>query len=360
MIHLTYKDIALISQKRPNQHVAPFPRPHLEAFESPLRTQMVMQHLNRIGLLGELTRVDAPKAKREDILLAHSPYLLDTVELYGDLGSGHLGESAFASAEVYRAGLYAVGGALRASKMVMEETSSHAYSLLRPPGHHASTSNPTGLCFFNNIAIAVKSAIEAGAERVSIIDFDDHFGNGTAEIFYSNPRVQYISIHEYDFENYGTGHYSEIGYGEGIGTNINIPLLDMSPDISYEAAFDRVVVPAIENFRPDVIAVSAGYDSHWADPVGNMDIDSRTFWKIGRTVRDLVDLVSARGSFWVLEGGYNPLGLGFCVEASIRGLAGDACPPLPDQLDRIVHEMLVTQNINILNRVYEMISPHWQ
>ncbi|TXT57653.1 MAG: hypothetical protein BAJATHORv1_10356 [Candidatus Thorarchaeota archaeon] len=356
---MTYKNIAFISQKRPNQHVAPFPRPHLEAFESPLRTQMVMYHLKRIGLLDKMNQVDAPKANRTDVLLAHSPYLLDTVELYGDFGSGHLGESAFASAEVFRAGLYAVGGAMRACKMVLEKRAEHAYSLLRPPGHHASTSTPTGLCFFNNVAVAVRSAIEAGVDRVSIIDFDDHFGNGTAEIFYSDPKVQYISIHEYDYENHGTGHFSEIGYAEGLGTNINIPLLDMSPDISYDAAFERVIIPAIEQFKPKIIAVSAGYDPHWADPVGNMDIDSRTFWKIGKIIRDLTQSIDAVGSFWVLEGGYNPLGLGPCVEASLRGISGDKCPDLPDQIEREVHAMLVSQNQKILDNVYEMSSPHW-
>ena len=353
-------DIAVVTPRKQPLHAARFSRPSLEAFENPLRVDAAIHYLDSRGVFDWVDRVDAPQAKIEDVRIVHSEYLIESVGIMTELGSGDIGEASYASPELMRAALYAVGSATKAAELTVMRKKRHAFSLSRPPGHHATTSAAMGLCFFNNIAIAVKRIMTNGSvQRVSILDFDSHHGNGTSEIFYAARNVQYISVHEYDYETYGQGHFSEIGYGEAAGTKVNIPLLESSPDVSYESALTRVVVPAIQRFKPDIIAVSAGYDPHFADPVGNMDVDSSTFWRIGSAVKSLVDSTGCGGSFWVLEGGYNPLALGPCIEASLLGLAGQPKPDLPDQIPRRLQPGIAEANDEILDQVLETVEPYW-
>jgi acetoin utilization deacetylase AcuC-like enzyme len=352
--------IAFISHPSSSLHRMPFPKPHLEAFENPLRTQIAERYLDQEGVLKGTIRVKAPKAKIETIHLVHSPYLIGTVELMSDIGSGQLGESSYASPDLLRAALRAVGGAVKGADLIVSGEANHAFSSMRPPGHHASSSNPMGLCYFNNVAIATRHALKSkDVKRISIIDFDDHHGNGTSEIFYTDASVQYISIHEYDYENFGIGHYAEIGHGEGKGTNINIPLLETSPNASYEHAIVKVVEPALKRFNPEIIMVSAGYDAHYSDPVGNMDVDSRIFWRFGEFIRSFVDASETKGSVWVLEGGYNLFALGPSIRASLEGLGGKDIPKLDDQIEREVYQHIIDANNEIIDKVLETVDAHW-
>jgi acetoin utilization deacetylase AcuC-like enzyme len=331
----------------------------MEGFENPTRIQMALQYLEENAVLGGMKRFKTPVATREDALLVHSQYLVHSVELLSELGGGQLGESAYASEHLLPSAMYALGGALFAGDMVTSGVSKHAFALVRPPGHHATTSSSMGLCFFNNVAIAVRSMLKDGeARRVSILDIDDHFGNGTAEIFYADPSVQFISIHEYCYDGLGIGHFEEVGQGEGLGTNINIPLHEESPDLSYKAAINKIVVPAIESFSPDIIAVSAGYDTHFADPIGEMNVDSETYWYIAKSIDRLVDSLDMQGSFWVLEGGYNPLTLGPSIRATLEGLMGERCPPLEDQAKREEDASIVRRNRRVIKKINETLSPY--
>jgi acetoin utilization deacetylase AcuC-like enzyme len=321
---------------------------------------MINNHLRNRRVDEWVQRGESDKAGAEDVELVHSSYLIESVKLMTQLGGGDLGEAAYASPELLEAALYAAGSAIKASETVLGGRTKHAFSVARPPGHHASRSSAMGLCFFNNVAIAVTKAMRTSTvERVTILDFDDHHGNGTSEIFYSNKDVQFLSIHEYDYEDHGQGHFGEIGSGEAAGTKINIPLLESSPDQSYESAIRRVIGPAIERFRPNLIAVSAGFDAHYADPVGNMDVDSSTFWSLGTLVDSLVDRTGAIGSFWVLEGGYNPLALGPCIEASLAGLARRPKPDLLDLVPREPNREVMDANEEIMDHVLETVTPFW-
>ena len=263
---------------------------------------MAFKYLQERNVLDGMTVTKANRAKLEDALIVHSPYLVHAVELMSDLGSGYLGESAYASPDLLRSALHALGGAIKAAKLVAEEKTRHSFALVRPPGHHATTSTAMGLCYFNNIAVASRTLMaRKDVERISILDIDNHYGNGTAEIFYADPNVQYISLHEYDYENFGVGHFDEIGHGEGKGTNINIPLVESTHDSSYQSALKQIAFPALESFKPDVIAVSAGFDAHFADPVGNMDVDSRTYWYIGQQIENIVNSLGIRGHYGFLK-----------------------------------------------------------
>jgi len=338
----------------------PFPKPHLESFENSLRTQIAERYLVQEGVLGDTLKVKAPKAKPNDVRMVHSAYLVETVELMSDIGSGQLGESAYASPDLLETALLSVGGAMRGAEMVGSGDVNHAFSLMRPPGHHATSSNPMGLCYFNNVAIATRHILKnKDVNRVSILDFDNHHGNGTSEIFYSEAKVQIISIHEYDYENFGLGHYAELGHGNAKGTNINIPLVETSPNVSYERAIDNVIEPALKRFNADLIMVSAGYDAHYADPVGNMDVDSQIFWRFGKFVRKMVNATKAKGSVWVLEGGYNPFALGPSIRASLEGLMSKDVPKLDDQIEREVYQQIIDANDEVVDKVLETLKPHW-
>ncbi len=350
--------LAFIHQPMSDTHQQPFPKPHIEAFENPLRIQMAFKYLEEKNVLDSMMVATANRAKFKDALLVHSPYLVHVVEIMSTLGSGYIGESSYASPDLLRSALHALGGAIQAAKLVAEEKARHSFALVRPPGHHATTSATMGLCYFNNIAVASKIVMSRDdIERISIIDIDNHFGNGTAEIFYADPNVQCISMHEYDYENFGLGHYDEIGHGEGEGTNINIPFLEATPDRSYQSAMEQIVIPAVKSFKPDIIGVSAGFDAHYADPVGNMNLDSRTYWHIGNLMEKTVTSLGIKGSYWILEGGYSPYALGSSIRASLEGLQGRRLPSLEDQVDREEHEMLIESNNEIIEKVLETVSP---
>ncbi len=358
MNEISDETITLVEQSGLDQHAAPFVKPNMEGFETPERLKITLQYLQENDVTKDILTLKTPHAECEDALLAHSPYLVDSVQLMSELGSGQLGESAYASENLLSSALYALGGALLASELILSSSMRHAFALIRPPGHHATTSSPMGLCFFNNVAVAVKNILrEERIDRISIIDIDDHFGNGTAEIFYHDPSVQVVSLHEYNYASFGLGHFKEVGHGEGTGTNVNVPLYEGSPDLSYQTAFSRIVVPAIEAFNPDVIAVSAGYDAHYADPLGDLAVDSRTYWFIAHSVNRLVSALSLHGSFWVLEGGYNPLMLGPCIRATLDGLQGKQMPILEDQGDRKVDDDIVKKNKGIISRILKTVSP---
>ncbi|MFW9967863.1 MAG: histone deacetylase [Candidatus Thorarchaeota archaeon] len=350
--------ITLIDQSGRDKHVAPFLKPNLEAFENPERIEMTLQYLEETKSLEGIRTFKTTQAAREEALLVHKPYLVQSVELMSELGGGVLGESAWASENLWSSAMHALGGALLAGELAASDTCRHSFALVRPPGHHATTSSSMGLCFFNNVAITVrKIQTQNGIQKVSILDIDDHFGNGTSEIFYEDPNVQFISIHEYDYINYGIGHYREMGHGRGRGTNINIPLHPESPDSSYKLAMDKIVVPAIERFNPDIIAISAGYDAHFTDPIGEMAVDSKTYWYIASMIERLIGTCKMNGSFWVLEGGYNPLTLGPCIRATLEGLQDKPCPELEDQEARDGEEGVVKLNRRIIKRIINTVFP---
>ncbi|MFW9849015.1 MAG: histone deacetylase [Candidatus Thorarchaeota archaeon] len=354
------KPLALVRHPSSHLHVQPFPKPNLESFDTPLRIQMAERYLEESALYDRIEEEKAPKATVEDILRVHSPYLVESVRILSGFGSGNLGEAVYASEELLRSATLAAGAAVRAAEVVHRKEATHSFSLMRPPGHHASRSTASGLCYFNNVAIAVKKIMNNDSDlRITIFDFDDHFGNGTAELFYDNPNVQFISIHEYDYENFGLGHFEELGFGEAVGTNINIPLLDGASNVVYKEALDRVVIPSITTFKPQIIAISAGFDAHYADPVGNMNIDSSVYWTIGSTVSRFIEDSETIGSFSVMEGGYNPMMTGPSIFSFLMGLLGDDCPELDDQIARESNKALDDSNSGIIDQVIDTVSRFW-
>ncbi len=238
-------------------------------------------------------------------------------------GGGWLDVDTVMSPDSYQAAIYAAGGAIRASEAVMNGEVGSAFALVRPPGHHATSQRAMGFCLFNNVAIAAKYALaKYKLDRVIIIDFDVHHGNGTQAAFYDNPQVLYVSTHEYPFYP-GTGGIEETGSGAGKGTTINIPLPAGCGDGEYLQVFEQIIVPAARRFNPQFIIASAGYDLHWADEIALMQVSTNGFSQMVKIIKGLADELCSGRLVFSLEGGYHLRALAYSVKATLDVLLGN-------------------------------------
>jgi len=210
------------------------------------------------------------------------------------------------------------------------ETGGAGLALVRPPGHHATPRLAMGFCYLNNVAIAARLAQDLGRRRVAILDFDVHHGNGTQELFYHRRDVLYTSIHEHGLFP-GTGSYDEVGVEEGAGYTINVPLVRGAGDAHYARVMQELLAPALREFQPDLILVSAGYDPHHAEPLAEMDCSARAFYDWTALLARTADETCAGRLVLVLEGGYSLTWLGPCVENSLRALLGRGPSDIADR-----------------------------
>ena len=221
------------------------------------------------------------------------------------------------SAGTLEAVLRSVGGAVQAVDEVMTGQVQNAFSAMRPPGHHAEWARATGFCFFNTVAVAARHAqVAHGAERVAILDWDAHHGNGTQDIFWSDPSVLYCSTHEMPLYP-GTGTAAEQGEH---GTIVNVPLAAGDDGTVFREALNVTLLPRMEAFRPDLLLVSAGFDAHWRDPMANLNLTERDFGWATRRLMEVAARVCDGRIVSVLEGGYDLIGLSASVEAHVSAL----------------------------------------
>ena len=288
------------------------------------RLEAIIAYLEKTGLKEQLTPIKPRPATIDEIALVHQRDYIKEIEKTALKGGGWLDPDTVMSAGSYEAALYAAGGLIRAVESVMGGEVASAFALVRPPGHHATSRHGKGFCLFNNIAIATNYALDKyKLERLLIIDFDVHHGNGTQDTFYDNPRVMYISAHEYPFYP-GTGHINETGRGDAEGTNVNIPLPAGCGDTEYIKAFEQVIVPLARRFNPQLILVSAGYDNHWADPLAMMQVSVSGFGQMAGIIKGLADELCGGRLAFTLEGGYNLDALAASVKATFDVLLGNS------------------------------------
>lgn len=292
--------------------------------ERPERTRAVLDRIAAAGLGARLLPVPERVAADADLRLVHAPELLTLIRRAEAAGGAWLDADTAVLPGSFDAAARAVGGALQAVDMVLDGALDAAFCVDRPPGHHATPTRAMGFCLFNQAAIAATHLLErCGLDRVAIVDFDAHHGNGTQDAFYADPRVLYCSLHEYPFYP-GSGHWRDTGEGTGRGRTLNLSLPAGSGDAEYLAAFDRLVLPALSRFAPELILVSAGFDAHLADPLADMAVTAGGYEGMaGRLVRAAAKLCGGRIVF-ILEGGYRVEALAQSVEVCLRVMLGES------------------------------------
>jgi acetoin utilization deacetylase AcuC-like enzyme len=284
------------------------------------RVHAIWAELERRDWLG-FERIEAPQATREQLLAVHPPRHVDAVrETSARAGAFDLDTPT--SEGSWEAALHAAGGACALVEALLRDGERAGFSALRPPGHHAEAERAMGFCLFANLAIAARHALDSlGAERIFVIDWDVHHGNGTNAIFHRSREVLFASIHQYPFYP-GTGPLSDAGSGEGEGFSINLPVPAGAGEDVFCGLVEHVVLPAARSFDPDLVLVSAGYDAHRADPVGGCSLGTEAFAELTRQVLALGKPVGC-----VLEGGYDLDALAASVAATMEALAaGDGEP----------------------------------
>lgn len=234
----------------------------------------------------------------------------------------------------------AAGGALTCTRAVLEGQVQNAFAVIRPPGHHAEPQAAMGFCIFNNIAIATHYALEKGLEQVMVIDFDAHHGNGTQAAFFDEERVAYISTHQENIYP-GSGQISEAAHARG--RIVNLPLPAYSGDRVFGIVLNEVIVPLVEQHQPGMLLISAGFDAHWQDPLTNLGLSTRGFFKLAHSLVELAEIHCNGKIVFILEGGYQPMKVSSGVDACLRALTGeepddssDPSPyPEPDISERV-------------------------
>jgi acetoin utilization deacetylase AcuC-like enzyme len=268
------------------------------------RIRRIWEVLDEAGVLDRMTCITPGPASLEQVERVHQRRLIDRVRAFAGRGGGMIDPDTYIRSRSYDIALLAAGGAVEAVDAVLGGDADNALAVLRPPGHHATPRRSMGFCLFNNIAIAARHALTyPSVERVMIVDYDVHHGNGTQDVFYDDPDVLFISTHQHPFYP-GTGVLTDTGAGEGRGTTINVPLRAGTGDAAFEAIYERVVWPAARRFRPDLILVSAGFDAHYADPLAMLQLDLRTFDHMARELIRMAETLCDGRIVFFVEGGY--------------------------------------------------------
>ena len=295
----------------------------LAGVESPKRFPAALAGVERAEQSGVLVeRRPCSPAEREALTAVHDPAYLDHLREMSAAGGGYLSLDTAVGAGSWEAALLASGAACSALESVLAGET--AFAVARPPGHHAGRDYGMGFCLTNHAAVAAGLALSRGLERVAILDWDVHHGNGTQDIFYGDARVLYLSAHQSPFYP-GTGKTGEVGEGEGLGFTVNVPLPARSGEDFYAAAFAGVFLPVLREFGPQVILVSAGFDAHADDLLGGMALSSDSFGRFAALISDLSSEVGAAPPAFVLEGGYNLDALTESVAATMQGV-GERAP----------------------------------
>jgi acetoin utilization deacetylase AcuC-like enzyme len=269
-----------------------------------------------------LVRLEATRAPRGDIQACHTPQHYKAVERAVSEGIGYLDADTVVSMRSLDAALYGAGGACAAVKAVMEGQARNAFVAVRPPGHHATQERAMGFCLFNNVAVATRFVQSRYPEvkRVAIVDWDVHHGNGTQGIFYLDPEVFFFSMHQYPWYP-GSGSRGETGSGRGRGATLNVPVRAATNAADQKRMFEAAIEEIGAKFKPDFVFISAGFDAHRADPLGQLKLEDEDFAAMTRTVMQWADETCGGRVVSCLEGGYNLETLGQTVRTHIAALA---------------------------------------
>jgi acetoin utilization deacetylase AcuC-like enzyme len=312
--------LILIASPRFAEHQTPPGHP-----ERPERAQ-VMETVAARWREGGGEVVAPREATHEQLERVHDPHYVQRISELRDRAVA-LDPDTYTSPESYEVALLAAGATIDAVERTMSGTHTYTLALVRPPGHHAEEAHAMGFCLFNNVAVAAAHARHTlGAKRVAIVDYDVHHGNGTQHIFDRDPSVLYVSTHQYPYYP-GTGAADEIGTGAGEGFTVNLPLESGGTDADFHHVFERVALPVLRQFAPDLILVSAGFDAHERDPLATMRATEGGFAAMTSALRHVADETCRGRLALVTEGGYDLKALDASLESVVRVLSGPADAP---------------------------------
>jgi acetoin utilization deacetylase AcuC-like enzyme len=294
--------------------------------ENAARVEACISLIEDCGLATRLERPDCRDATIDELSRIHTAGHIERMQHAGERGPVMVLADTIANTGTYAAALRAAGAVIGATEAVVQRDFGAAYCLVRPPGHHAVAMAPMGFCFFNNVAVAARHATDTlGLERVAIVDIDIHHGNGTQDAFYDDPRILYVSTHQYPYYP-GSGFWREAGDG----TTLNLSLPGGCGDAEYALLYEQVIAPKLRHFRPQLLLVSAGYDAHHADPIDGslMRLSCAGYALLIAALSDIAAELCDGRIVVALEGGYDLTALSWSVRNSIEALLGEA--PTPD------------------------------
>lgn len=291
--------------------------------ESPESKRRFKNLIEVTGLATELSMTGAAMAERGDLLRVHPADYLDAFKAMSDAGGGELGRRTPFGPGGYEIAARSTGLSIAALKAVLKGEMRNAYALCRPPGHHCLPDFPNGFCLLSNLGVAIQTVRARGlAQRVAVLDWDVHHGNGTEAIFYDDPDVLTISIHQERNYPMDSGDFADRGDGAGLGANLNIPLPPGVGHVGYLAAMDQIAVPQIQAFKPDVIIIACGFDAAAIDPLGRMLATAQTFRDMTRRVMSLADALCDGRLMMAHEGGYSEVYVPFCGHHVLAEMVG--------------------------------------
>ncbi|MBM4349209.1 MAG: histone deacetylase [Deltaproteobacteria bacterium] len=271
---------------------------------------------------GFLEEVKSRPATRGELEMIHASAYIDQVAKTAGKSYCQLDMDTSTCAKSYDTALLAAGGLLELIRAVMEGRLNNGFALVRPPGHHAERGRAMGFCLFNNVAIGAQYAIKNfSLERILIVDWDVHHGNGTQNSFYEDPRVLYFSTHRYGFFYPGTGGANETGKGKGLGFTVNVPLSTGAGDAEFGNIFEKFFKPIALEYRPQLVLVSAGFDTHYDDPLGGMEVTEKGFGRMTQVLMEIAEATAQGKLVITLEGGYDVSGQGRSVKTVLKELA---------------------------------------
>jgi acetoin utilization deacetylase AcuC-like enzyme len=310
--------------------------------ERPARIRALEAEMSAADWFG-CSVLEAPRASLEALHAVHTASHVDFVRELSEAGGGAIDADTYAVPGTYEAALRAAGGAVALVDALLSGEAEFGVSALRPPGHHAERDRAMGFCFFNNVAVAAR---HAGLERVLIVDWDVHHGNGTNDIFHADPGVLFMSIHEWPLYP-GTGPASDVGSGDGEGFTVNVPVPGGSGDLAYRSLIEHVAGGLIAAWEPQLVLVSAGFDAHRDDPLASCRVSEAGFAGMAASLRRSADAVGAPLGL-VLEGGYDLGALAHSMATLMPGMVAEATPSV-DPVD--VHPLA--------SGALERLEPYW-
>lgn len=346
-----------------SKHIPPYPKPTFISFEHPSRIKAILNHLELNNIFGNdrIVKVKPKNISQAILELAHSKYHIEAIQRISTMGGGLLEEEVFLTEDTYDLAKKAIGGAIEAIEGVISNNYAQSFALIRPPGHHAFREKASGLCIFNNIANSILYSRKKlnYDQKIAIIDIDDHFGDGLAQYFYDDPSVLYFSIHEFDFTEGDLGMVDELGIDAGIGKNINFPIPEGINNEDFYSCLE-LLDPILKEFQPALIIVATGFDMYYADPIGNCSLTSLAYNQFADRILKLAEAVCDAKVAFILEGGYDIIGLPYCIEAIIKALLKERYEP-PDYENNLscLKDSKSKEIDRIKSLLKGLLNPYW-